>query len=1010
MPNYVSDGAWGTGLGVPLNVAQFDGNTYEFDTRISYLESNPQTPNGIASGSLNGTAFSFTLTEGQVLGPFPIPLPGGHWRGEYTGGQLYEALDEFSVAGTGGFLALLDHVTASTFDADAVGAAETAGAFVVGRTYVIATVGTTDFTLIGADSSTVGVEFKATGAGAGTGTATPKLYFQKSGVSTSTLIGDLANVDVTGAAANAMLVAVPVGSPATIEWQDRTPTQVTALLDVFEGAVGSPADDGLKGLVPAPTAADAAANRVLRADGTWGAGSTVAALDDLTDVSTGGAVVGSVLRASGSPIAWSPDLLSLDDLSDVALSSPAAGDFLRYDGGSPNGWTNEGGVAPSDLPAATLPLNLASLIEISEASGSPATYESKKLTIADLLDAGEITLGSTAIALGSTVTTIAGLTLTSPALSGTPTAPTAAPGTNNTQLATTAYADAAAAAIIAAADVMVFKGVIDCSANPNYPAADRGHTYRVSVAGKIGGGSGPNVEAGDLLICLTDGTAAGTHAAVGASWSIIQANLDGAVIGPASAVDSRIAAFDGTTGKLLKDGGIATSAILVSGGALGTPSSGTLTNATGLPVSTGISGLGSGVATFLGTPSSANLLAALTTKTGTGLNVFDTSPTISGLTLTGTTTLPDSGQITSAGLLGLGGAPASRLQLLGTFTTASVSYAAIGGTFQSSSTGAQTALIGNLTISPSGASVTSITGISFVPVLDSSSLNVANFFSNNSGMTLGASYSGAITTAITFRATSVVVNGGSVTTSEQFRAVTSTTNDGSTGTTTNRQFFGQGITAAAGAAGNMTNETANFTVPSGSSAGTTNYGLRITGNGGALSTNWAIHSSSTAASQLAGALAITAAGSKLVDQIYDHDLASTAQLDKTSNTTLALITGLSAPLVAGKTYNVEGWLSTTAGASGGLKVALVASGGLTATSARFQAFAFNGTTLVANTTVTALGSNIVANTAVITDVFIKGSVVVNAAGTIEVQAAQNASNGTTTSVFVGSIFSAKRIN
>jgi hypothetical protein len=41
-------------------------------------------------------------------------------------------------------------------------------------------------------------------------------------------------------------------------------------------------------------------------------------------------------------------------------------------------------------------------------------------------------------------------------------------------------------------------------------------------------------------------------------------------------------------------------ACLYSGGPLGTPSSGTLTNATGLPVSTGISGLGTGVATALG--------------------------------------------------------------------------------------------------------------------------------------------------------------------------------------------------------------------------------------------------------------------------------------------------------------------------------------------------------------------------------------------------------------------------
>jgi hypothetical protein len=38
---------------------------------------------------------------------------------------------------------------------------------------------------------------------------------------------------------------------------------------------------------------------------------------------------------------------------------------------------------------------------------------------------------------------------------------------------------------------------------------------------------------------------------------------------------------------------------VVNGGVLGTPSSGTLTNATGLPISSGVSGLGTGVATAL---------------------------------------------------------------------------------------------------------------------------------------------------------------------------------------------------------------------------------------------------------------------------------------------------------------------------------------------------------------------------------------------------------------------------
>jgi hypothetical protein len=60
---------------------------------------------------------------------------------------------------------------------------------------------------------------------------------------------------------------------------------------------------------------------------------------------------------------------------------------------------------------------------------------------------------------------------------------------------------------------------------------------------------------------------------------------------------------------------------------LGTPSAVNLTNGTSLPISTGVSGLAAGVATFLGTPSSANLASAVTDETGSGALVFGTSPT-----------------------------------------------------------------------------------------------------------------------------------------------------------------------------------------------------------------------------------------------------------------------------------------------------------------------------------------------------------------------------------------------
>jgi hypothetical protein len=66
---------------------------------------------------------------------------------------------------------------------------------------------------------------------------------------------------------------------------------------------------------------------------------------------------------------------------------------------------------------------------------------------------------------------------------------------------------------------------LNASTNPNYPAAQAGDSYLVTVAGRIGGASGPLVQVGDKIVAQQN-NAGGNHATVGSAWFIVQGNID----------------------------------------------------------------------------------------------------------------------------------------------------------------------------------------------------------------------------------------------------------------------------------------------------------------------------------------------------------------------------------------------------------------------------------------------------------------------------------------------------
>ena len=123
------------------------------------------------------------------------------------------------------------------------------------------------------------------------------------------------------------------------------------------------------------------------------------------------------------------------------------------------------------------------------------------------------------------------------------------------------FVDAAIAAAMGTIECMKFMGTVDAtgiihssedigSAITTLTEYKKGWTFKASanIPLSVINIGGVPIESGDILICISDATVYSSSI-----FSVIQTNTDGTVTGPSSSTNSTLVAFDGTTGKIIKE-------------------------------------------------------------------------------------------------------------------------------------------------------------------------------------------------------------------------------------------------------------------------------------------------------------------------------------------------------------------------------------------------------------------------------------------------------------------------
>lgn len=212
-------GAKWTGSGNTVAVTASSGWTGSFSGTTLTVSGAAATIYPGALITRNGTGTRTVVA--QLTSTEPGNAPNG--RGTYT---LSAGTDP---GASGTWTATNAVLTVGSFTPQAV----TAGSFVPNVLYKIASVGSTDFTLIGAASNTVGVVFAATNVGAGNGTATPVGFpYQviSAGDTVSSAGGSGSNI--TNATVVSQLTSNESGSNGGRGTYSLTATGVSAVTDV----------------------------------------------------------------------------------------------------------------------------------------------------------------------------------------------------------------------------------------------------------------------------------------------------------------------------------------------------------------------------------------------------------------------------------------------------------------------------------------------------------------------------------------------------------------------------------------------------------------------------------------------------------------------------------------------------------------------------------------------------------------------------------------------------------